>query len=98
MTVNSFKDFKKLLEICRAQGVKTVEVAGIKIELNDSVPLDKLTSKKQRISESNMEESLTNIDASIPVPAPEIATDSLTEEQMLFWSADAGGQTESDQQ
>ncbi len=92
MTISSLKDLDKLLKLLRTQGVKTFELNGIKLELNDSAPLQKLTSKNSRISQDTFEDSLTNIGANIPVPQPEIPTDGPSENDLLFWSTQQGEQ------
>ncbi len=98
MIINSLKDLDKLLKLLRTQGVKTFELNGIKLELNDSAPLQKLTSKKSHISQDSFEDSLTNISANIPVPQPEIPTDAPSAEELLFWSASGSNQPIGEQQ
>lgn len=90
MTINSLKDLDKLLKLLRSQGVKTFELNGIKLELGDAASVSKST--KPKYVDVSVDESLTNIDSSIPVPSPDIPTDTPTAEELLFWSTGEGSQ------
>lgn len=98
MTINSLKDLDKLLKLLRSQGVKSIDMGGIKLELNDSVPMKEKPSKIDAKYYNGLEDSLTNINASISVPQPEIPTDAPTEEELLFWSASGSNQPIGEQQ
>lgn len=97
MTINSLKDLQKLLKLLRLEGVKTFELNGIKLELNEQYIENK--PKNRYVAESNLEDSLTNVHAGIPIPQPqihpEIPNDFPTPEQLLMWST---GENQSDQQ
>ena len=91
MTVSSLKDLKKLLELCRSQGVKTLEVDGIKFELNEQIQSFKPASKRKlkEVSESVNFPPNSGVDENIVIPRMDIPDDGLTADELLFYSSDA---------
>lgn len=41
MKLESIKDLKDVIALCRKTGVKSIEIDGVKLELNESVPVRK---------------------------------------------------------
>lgn len=83
MNVSNLKDLKKLIHLCQSQGVRAIEVDGIKLELNELV---KAPKRYKHIPEPSNSLS-PNLDENISIPQMDIPTDELTEEEMLFYSA-----------
>lgn len=83
MTISNLKDLKKLIQLCRSQGVDAIEVNGIKFGLKD---IPKAQKKYKHISEPSNSLS-PNLDENISIPQMHIDTDELSEEEMLFYSA-----------
>ena len=87
MKVNSLRELKKLIQLCQSQGVRTIEIDGIKLELTE---LPKKTVKYKQIQEPAY--GTGSIEEEMQIPQMEIETDMPTEEQMLFYSSDAASQ------
>jgi hypothetical protein len=96
LKVESFKDFQKLLKLCRDQGVKTIQLGEMKIELDLQVTTNNRPLTKRQLKEIDLDLSLTNISAGTPIPHPEIPNDLPDAETLLFWSA--GEESQSEQQ
>jgi hypothetical protein len=69
MKLEKLKDLKDVIALCRKTGVKSIEIDGVKLELNEVAP-----NRKSRTTVESSE-------------VDEITSDTPTEEQMLFWSA-----------
>ena len=89
--IQDLKDLEKVIKLCRRTGVNKITIEGITLELGYE-PL--ITSNKK-----SQVKSITNetgqIDETTNIVIDKIDTDSLTEEQMLFYSAiphDVGNQ------
>lgn len=79
MNISSLKDLEKLIKLCRQTGIEAIEVDGIKINLGPTPTIIK------RIRQKNKTESTIapgGITEDVMVPAT-----TLTEEQLLFYSA-----------
>lgn len=83
MQVSNLRDLKKLIQLCQSQGVKIIEIDGIKLELNSPV------SKPKRYKQVKELDLNMPLEAQLRVPQmDQIETDELTPEQMMFYSAD----------
>lgn len=77
MTLPDLKELDKLIALCRKRGIKTVKVGDLELTL-DEAPVSKPRGKAaQKPSYGSQEEFKTE-----GVPS---------EEDLLFWSASAGG-------
>lgn len=83
--MQNLKDLKKLIALCRAQGVTSIEMDGIKLELGAIAP-------KTRAPKTY---TMPDFDpGQVPSFEPvqdEITTDELSAEDLLFYSATAHG-------
>lgn len=77
MKLESIKDLDKLMILCRKRGIKTFKLDNIEFVLADV----EYTEARPKSKTSVELQPLTNTDSL------NIQTDSLTEEQMLMWSA-----------
>lgn len=84
MTINSLKDLKKLIQLCRQTGVEAIEIDGVKLNLGPTPVIYKTTRAKDNAPTKTPEQVFTpgGITEEIQIP-----TDGLTEEQLLFYSA-----------
>ncbi len=91
MQIDDLKELKKLIQLCRLMGVEAIEVAGIKMNLGPTPVIQKVT--KAKTSSKTVEETTSyppnGITAEMQIP-----NDSLTEEQLLYYSS----QSNADQQ
>jgi hypothetical protein len=84
MTINSLKDLQKLVQLCRKQGIKAIEVDGIKLQLGE-LPTNpaKITDVFPEVNPFDPGQIEENV-------APDkIETDAMSEDDMLYWSADS---------
>lgn len=77
MKIENLKDLKKLIQLCRAQGVNTISVDGVTVELGDQPQPVKRSNSPATTFNEQVEE--------VTIP------DAFTQEQMLMWSAAPGG-------
>lgn len=77
--VNSLKDLKKLIHLCRAQGVETIKVHGIEFTLGAE-------PEKQTKATAPVKHYASIAPGGITAETT-IETEELTEEQLLFYSA-----------
>lgn len=85
MQIESLKELQKLIKACRALGVEKIEIDGIKLELG-SLPTTRKASKVVEAVQDDFD--LGGIGANTHIPTPDlIKTDALTEEQLLYYSA-----------
>ncbi len=92
MKIDSLKDLKKLLQLCREQGVHSIKLDGMEFGLLPTVPAKaKRNSMKELLNELSPE-----ADIKIPQYTPIVTDgepdqitmpDELTEEQLLNWSS-----------
>lgn len=92
MNIKDLKDLKKLIATCRSLGVDAIEIDGIKMSIqlnyaplksNRTVAKAAKTTQNQSLAPGGITE-----DTSIQMP------DELTQDQMLFWSANAEDQAQ----
>lgn len=86
MKIENTKDLKKLIQLCRQLGVEAIEVGGVKMNLGPAPVI----IKQERKNYKELAESIINQPTYTPGGITEdtqIPTDSLTEEQMLFYSS-----------
>ncbi len=79
MTISDLKDLKKLIQLCRHQGVDRITVDGITLELG-SAPIKETQSTRNATPNPGIVTEDTSIET----------FDSLSEEQKLFWSSAPG--------
>lgn len=89
MKVNTLKELKKVLQLCREQGVVTIKIDGIEMQLG-SMPV-----AAKSVLETFPEENI-KVPQYTPVNVQNTATEAieaseadLSEEQLLFYSARA---------
>lgn len=81
MKIESLKDLKRLVQLCRKMGIDTIEVSDLKISLGPTPVIYKYTkaSKKEITAQPLTPDGITEDTT--------IQTDGLTYEQQLFYSA-----------
>jgi len=67
------KDLKKLAKLCRSLGISHFKCEDFEFTLSASEPTKRIRTNKK------------NVDAG-PVVGPDLMTDSITEDQLLYWS------------
>jgi hypothetical protein len=95
MKIDSLRDLKKLLQLCRQQGVQSIKLGEIEFHLGNLPTV----RKSQTVNEEVFPEELIQVPQFTPVPAntvlptvaqtvqDQIETDELSEDQLLFYSA-----------
>ena len=81
MKIQDLKELEKLIRLCRKAGITVIKVDGIELALTEQPP-----RKAVKRSNSFMAPSLPGIDENTPVETIDMP-DSLTEEQLLYYSA-----------
>lgn len=81
MAMPTPKELKKIAKACREAGIKRYKGEGFELEFTDEAPTPKRQPKGSPVSPAN-----TNSPAN-----EKFTTDSLTEEELLMWSAGPGG-------
>lgn len=81
MKIDTLKDLKALVKLCRQTGIEAIKVDGLEIALGPTPTIIK-RSKAPRASQYIQDGEVGPIDT----------PDTLTDEQMLFWSAEGGQQ------
>lgn len=81
MKIDNFKDLENLIKLCRKQGIDSIKIDGIELEIG---PAPERVYKTKSTSKSN-----TNV---VHTPGgitddTQIITSDLTEEQLMFYSA-----------
>ena len=94
MTISSLKELERLIKLCRKNGVRAITVDGITMSITEP---SKRSNKPVTEFEAFPEEN-------IPVPrytpteeatdTDKIETDTLTDEQLLMWSAQSSNEIE----
>ena len=86
MNIDSLNDLKKLVKLCRTLGVKQMKLGELSFEMSDYEPEITPRSRGRDLSKDLAEPIYVpgGIDAST-----KIDTDTLTDEQLLMWSADS---------
>lgn len=82
------KELKALLKICQDQGVRSLDLNGIKIEFKEHW----ITPTKSNKSKDLSIFSAPSIDEQVDIPTPQIKedtveSDELTQEELLFYSS-----------
>jgi len=80
MKIESLKDLQKLIQLCRKMGVEAFEVGEIKMSLGPEPAKYKATAIYKQTLQKTLAPGGITEDVTIP-------TDLLTDEQLLFWSA-----------
>jgi hypothetical protein len=78
MAFPTAKELKQLAQACRKAGIKSCKVEGLEITLAEAPPVSRY---KQRKASSQL------LVSSAGDKVDPIDTDSLTEDQLLFWSS-----------
>jgi hypothetical protein len=96
LTIDSLKDLQKLLKLCRQQGVTSIKIDGIELNISTQTNLASVNVKSQ-IDLNAFPEADWNIPPYNPVNVQDTATeviepkidmpDELTDEQLMFYSA-----------
>lgn len=83
MKIEKLNDLKKLLQLCREQGVEAMEIDGIKFNLG------RLPASLPDVDKTAFPEATIKVPAyDGPITPPEEPkTDGLTEDQLMFYSA-----------
>lgn len=89
MKVENHRDLAKLIALCRKQGVKSIKMAGIELELGD-IPASPVKAAKSYTSARSIEDFLPGGIG----PDTKILTDELSPEALLFYSADTPAERE----
>ena len=94
MKINTLKDFQKLVQTCRKLGVDAMEVDGIKFNLGPAPKVNRRASFENDFPEADIKipayNPITNptVTYTSETAADIIKSDSLTEDQLLFYSAE----------
>jgi hypothetical protein len=99
MKIQNLKDLKALIKLCRSANISAIEVDGVKLHLGNVEPKSTIAAPTLPDYSSDIPEANIRIPKYNPVPnqgtyvpdpgtiPDDIKTDSLTAEQMLFYSA-----------
>lgn len=94
MKIDNLKDLKRLIQLCQEQGVKSITVDGIAIELSERPQQTRRLKQVQELTAENF--PANSMDENIKIPQMDIPTDELSDEALLFYSA--GGSSETAEQ
>lgn len=90
MKLDTPKDLEKIIQVCRKTGVTHLKLEGLEIELG-SLPTKQPKTRSYQLD--TFPEADIRVPQFTPMPAVQvaekIATDALTDEQLLFYSARA---------
>lgn len=90
MTISDLKELQALIKVCRKLGVNTIEVDGVKLSLG-VLPYSPKELKDPAIPDAAIKVPLYNG----PITEPDaIPTEGLTEDQLMFYSAQGHDQVE----
>lgn len=85
MKIDNLKDLKKLIQLCRTTGIEAIEVDGLKMNLGPTP----VSYKQHKTATTLLKDNISNgtvapggITEEIQIP-----TTGLTDEQLLFYSA-----------
>lgn len=79
--INNLKDLDKVIQLCRKRGVDTIKIDGIEVQLG-MAPIKEDSTKQATRSVPSQTFAPGGITEDTKIPA-----DTLTEEELLFWSA-----------
>jgi len=85
MNIANLRELKKLIQLCQSQGVKNIEIDGIKLELSS------LPSKPRKYKQLEDLDHMP-LEGMIKIPQmqqEQIDSDEPSAEDMLFYSSDA---------
>lgn len=99
MKVASLKDLKKLLQLCREQGVHSIKLDGMEFGLLPTAPVKAGKRIADLINNTETTEESIRIPQYTPIVtdgSPDTITtpDELTEEQLMMWSSQGAGRNE----
>lgn len=86
MKIENLKQLRQLIDLCQKTGVNTIKVDGIELELG----APPATTSSKHIAATSHDETSVFDPGAILVPASiqdQIDSETLTEEQMLFYSS-----------
>ncbi len=92
MKIETLKDLKEAILLCRKQGVQSIKIDNVEFHLGD-LPVVQKRVKKQQVSLDNLPKQKTFLpnevteDSKIINEIAAIDSDELTDEQKLFWSS-----------
>ena len=84
MKIDSLKDLKKLMALCREQGIDAIEVDGIKMNLGQKPYIAPKTRKASVDTTETKSYTPGGITEEVKIPTDMM----LTEEQLLMWSVE----------
>lgn len=87
MIIKDLKDLKKLIAICRSTGIESIRFDGIEMHLGQEPIKYRKSKDSPKVTENVTLSKTYQSTANVP-PDLHIPTDALTEEQLLFYSAD----------
>lgn len=98
MKVNDLKDLEKLIKLCRRLGVDAIEADNVKLNLGKLPQKSKMRDIASDIPEANVQIPEYNGKTEVAVELVDangetITTDTLTDEQLLFYSVASDGST-----
>lgn len=83
MTINSLKELNKLMILCRKQGIRSIKVDNIEFHIDDvTPPSTHYVTPEPRIT--------TNFSGVVGPETKILTANSLTEEQLLYYSTGEG--------
>lgn len=83
--IKSLKDLEKAIKLCRKMGVESIKIDGVEFHLGPVY-----FPQKRQVTEKKINSlSPGGITDGVQIPAANIPTDGLTEEQLLFFSSDS---------
>lgn len=84
MEIKNFNDLKKIILLCRRQGVQSIKIGTLELHLGAAVrQKQKQIDYSSDIPEANVQ--IPKFTGEIAAPDP-VTTDELTEEQLMFYS------------
>lgn len=87
MKIENAKDLGKLIALCRKQGIKSIKIDGIELELGEE-PVKASTARS--VNQPQAEDTIPSWTPGGIGPDTKILTDELSPDQLLFYSADGG--------
>lgn len=88
MTIADLKDLEKVIKLCRKAGVEHIIVDGIELNLGPEPRIERpQRSAKVSTSINDIAQWVNTGIAYTPTEDTQIPTDSLSEEQLLYYSA-----------
>lgn len=85
MTITTLKDLEKLIKKCRSLGVQSIKVDNVEFHLSDA-PTRQVS--RQFTAKQYVADTFGEVNESTKIETP----DELTEDQLLFYSAQQGAQ------